>query len=221
MRDPQKFQKQVLLILTIPLLLFLIYNVASEQYDKYIKNKNFTQNKNIKDAIRILKSNKVKIDDISIIKYIDKYSNKFNVMILDTKFSNKLVSVKLTGKYQDILNFILTIEENIQIKKLILLKSDKNIICHFEGKVIDIKENTILQYDNNIPNPFTDIKYRINSNNLNLALTAILGDEVCINNKWYKEGQTIKKYKIIKIYLDYVKLSSKDKVIEVRIQEDD
>ncbi len=212
-----KFKDQVLAIIIIPLILFVIFTMLSQYYTQHIQDINFAKNKNIKDSINKLKVKKEKIDNINIIKYMDKQSEKFNIKVLDIKFNNKKINLKAIGKYKDILNFIIYIENNIQIKQLSLIKNDNNIALQFEGKVINIQEHENIKYNNTLANPFISMKNKKINNSLNL--TAIFGNEICINEKWYTVGQKVNKYKIIRIESDYVELSSKNKKTIVRIEE--
>jgi len=212
-----KFKDQVLAIIIIPLILFVIFTMLSQYYTQHIQDINFDKNKNIKDSINKLKVKKEKIDNINIIKYMDKQSEKFNIKVLDIKFNNKKINLKAIGKYKDILNFIIYIENNIQIKQLSLIKNDNNIALQFEGKVINIQEHENIKYNNTLANPFISMKNKKINNSLNL--TAIFGNEICINEKWYTVGQKVNKYKIIRIESDYVELSSKNKKTIVRIEE--
>ena len=130
-----KFKDQVLAIIIIPLILFVIFTMLSQYYTQHIQDINFAKNKNIKDSINKLKVKKEKIDNINIIKYMDKQSEKFNIKVLDIKFNNKKINLKAIGKYKDILNFIIYIENNIQIKQLSLIKNDNNIALNLKVKL--------------------------------------------------------------------------------------
>jgi len=67
-----------------------------------------------------------------------------------------------------------------------------------------------------IANPFFTKDY----DNDRFKLTAIVGDNICINEKWLSINDTIGKYKILHIYKDYIELIYKNNIIKLTLIED-
>ncbi len=53
--------------------------------------------------------------------------------------------------------------------------------------------------------------------NLNLKIYAVFNNKININNKWYKIGDEINGYKILKITDDYVILKKENQIVKLKI----
>ncbi len=174
-----------------------------------------------KKAIKKLKIKKIKQNNILIIKHIEDTAKFFKIQVLKIKINKSFFDIETIGQYKNTINFLIYLEKNMQIKSLQIYKENKNFILQgvFKFKILHKKQkmNTI----DNMPNPFNKIKRKakrkIKPQKKKLKLVAIFDQEICLNDKWYKKGEKIGKYKIKNIFKDYVELEEKNKIIKVKI----
>ena len=208
---------KVLSFILIPLILSLLF-IAIEK--KLFKEKLLNINNQIlvyEKAIKKLKNKKFKLDKIKSIQYIEETAKFFNVKIPNIKIDKSYFSIIYTGNYQNIINFLNTIEKSMKIKSLQILKSKEYITLEgvFEVKQLFVKNKEQIK---DIPNPFDKIKEKNNFiKKEKLKLLAIIGENVCINDKWYLKNEKVGKYKIKSIFRNYIELQSKEKIVKLRI----
>jgi hypothetical protein len=201
----------------VPIVLFFIFS----KIDQYLIETKLKQIQNeinlVKQNINKLKVGKNKINNIVVIKYIEKIANNLNIKIINLTINNNTFYIKSTSKYQNMINFISNLETNLKINSLKLTK-DKGGNVFMEGKfsVIKLTQNEKINSIKNIPNPFN--KTRVyNTTNNKLKLLGIIGENININNKWYKKGDKVGKYTIKSIFKSYIILSYKNKILTLKI----
>jgi len=208
----------------VPLILFLIFYTINT-YIIQNKHNNMAKQINIyKKSIIMLKNKHHKINNIKIIKYIEQLATAFNITILNINIVNSSFNIQFQGKYKDVIQFLVNIENNMQITFLDICTTTESK-TKIDGifKIYSTKLSQKFININNIPNPFhkkRTFQY-INNDTITLKLIAIFNKDVCINDKWYSSGDTIGKYKLEKIFKDYVILTYKKKTTILRILQDD
>jgi len=102
-------------------------------------------------------------------------------------------------------------------------------VSQIEEMVKRIQSKRVSEYEIDflkIPSPLEGIKKVIDNNktktvlvetveNVNFVLNAIVNDNVYINGKWYKKGDTIHGFVIREVYDDHIVLKGKRKTIKV------
>ncbi|VAY87612.1 hypothetical protein MNB_ARC-1_505 [hydrothermal vent metagenome] len=204
---------KILLFLMVPLLLFLLLFV----FEKYIFNTNdkkiIEEIKLLKRSIKQIKNDKHKINQVATIQYIEQVAEKLNIQILDIKISNKSFNIHTIAKYNDTMNFIFNLEENMNIKQL-TLTNDKKITMHGIFHIKTFRYGKKLRQLRYLPNPFrNNVQHRLSK----FALNAIIQSNVSINGKWYTINDKIGKYSIKAIYSSYVELIYKNKIMRLSL----
>ncbi len=210
---------KIILFLLVPLALFLSLSVI----EKYLlKNRQININNKIKvykKAIAMLNEAKKYTNNITMIKYIENSANNFNIKVINLKINKPFFNIHVVGEYDGIINFMFNIENSLEVKSFeIFQDNEKNIVLKGNYKLTTLQPNNQYKSIKDIPNPFN--KKRLNKKD-KLILQAVIGSHICINDKWYKKDDIVRKYKITKVYKDYVELSNKDKVIELKLYRDD
>jgi len=213
-------REQILSFLLVPLILSFVYFT----FDKYILTKNkqniinktiILQNK-LKDLSQIQQP--TKLNHLDIIRHIETLASQLNINISNLNINQKIFGIEALGAYYDVMDFISNLEQNMKIV---------NFTLSLYGKQIKIKISLEPQYLSNldslilldnIPNPFHTKKTR--SSRIKLKLSAIIGQNICINHKWYSKDDNVGKYKIVGIDDGIVKLLFKDKIIMLRLEND-
>ncbi len=211
-------KERVLSFLLIPLILFLLFSLTQRLFlNDYIKIKQ-KQIKLIKSQIKKSKSNIFKPNDIVTIQFIENIANISNIQILSIEINKSSFNLKTLGNYQNSINFLIYLEQNMETTALKIYNEEPNTIIQGTFKI-----HTLLTIDNlnimeNIPNPFIQIKHRtkILNNNI-LQLMAIFDKEVCINNKWYNKGDIIGKYKIVSIFTNHIELIKNGVILKLEV----
>jgi hypothetical protein len=211
-------REKVLLYLIIPLLLVAIAMITNQYLiDPKLKQLNY-QNNILKSKLTQLKTKNIKyIDNIKILNYIENLAQQDNISILSYKINRHIFTLEIQANYQNSLNFLLFLEHYAKIISLKISKLEQQIIININFRFITMPPSTSYKKCK-IANPFFT-KDKDNDND-RLKLTAIIGDNICINEKWLSINDTIGKYKILHIYKDYVELIYKNNIIKLTLVED-
>jgi hypothetical protein len=210
-------REKILSFLLIPLILFFIYI----EFDKYVLSVN---KKNIDNKIKILKKinsqsqKQTKLNQLDIVQFIEQIASKFNIKIINLDINRKIFTIDGFGNYLNVINFISNLEQNMKIVTLSLSRNNKKIQFNISLKSRKIKNKSNIIVLNNLPNPFYKKKKHTISNKL--ILSAIIGNNICINNKWYTKNDKIGKYKIVDINKYSVKLKYKKQNILLKLPYD-
>jgi hypothetical protein len=211
---------KILSFLLVPLVLFLIFFICKTYC---ISNNNQDINKQIyilEKAIKKLKYKDRKLNYISYLKYIEKVAKDLEIKVINIEIDKYIFDIQVTGKYTNTINFISTLEERMKVRLLSINKEKQhNILSHISLKIQNYKNKYFLISVDNLPNPF-NLKKQYSQDNT-LKLIAIVDKDIYINNKWYKKGQKIGKYKIKYIDKTYILITNKNKTIKLELPKDD
>jgi len=215
-----KQKDKILAFLLVPLILVFAFFKIEEYFIPHNKKHIDDKIKIIKLAIKNLKYKKNEISNIKTIKYIEDVADYLQIKVVHIKVDKKSFDIHTIGSYNNTINFISNLENSMKIISLKINKDDNQSIFMqgvFAVKNLNVKTNIKLL--ENLPNPFYE--KRKYSHNKELNLVAIIGNEVCINDKWYVKNNLIGKYKLKTIFKDYVELDYKNKIIKLRISKND
>jgi len=215
-------REKILAFLTIPLLLFLLFSVIEKPFLREDKFNITNQIKIINLKIQKIESSIVKPNNILAIKLLEDIAEYFKVQILDIKINRSYFDIKLIGIYQNIMNFLIYIELNMETKSLQIFHDGNNTILHGKFNSITLEKIDNLITVKNIPNPFIKTRSfnKVKKNN-RLKLVAIFDKLVCINDKWYKKDDKINKYTIKNIFINHIELIKNNKIIRLEIYKDE
>lgn len=191
--------KQKIYLYMIPILIVLVYFINIPNKSIYNNTKNKVQHKKSKNQLEI-------------IEYFEKIV-KTNKLILNSISFNNSTDIRVNGNVNSIVKFINITNVEYKILSYTISLKNKKIyldIKYDKNKVVYIKQKKINKYD--LKNPF--IKERKTKKKLSLA---IIGQNVLINDKWYKQGDMYKNKRIIKIYKNKIELRDKDKISIIKI----
>ncbi len=199
-------QKIEIYILTI--IFFVSLNFI---YDEYFQNKTvITNNSTINTQnMNILKSKITKKDKNQIIKELDNIANNFKITITSSSYSKENISLKFSGGFTNLVNFLNYLSIHFNIEDFELSLNEKDFIS-------TVKLNTKYYYNSNltykpnlnIVNPFINIEHNISKSNINFKLTAIVSDNVCINEQWCTQNSIINNHKVVSIEKNMVELEN-------------
>ncbi|MCK5110837.1 MAG: hypothetical protein KAQ94_04895 [Arcobacteraceae bacterium] len=211
-------KEKVLAFLIIPLLLFLLFSIIEESFLSQNNINMQKQIKVVKSAIKKLKFNISKPNNISTIKFIENIATHFKIQISSIKINKSYFDIKTMGNYQSSINFLIYIEQNMKTKSLQIYKDGTNTIMQGKFKINKLSNIDDLTPVKNIPNPFIQIKQRTTvAQNSPLKLVAIFDQTVCINDKWYKKNDIVDKYTIKEIFTNHIELTKNHKIIKLEI----
>ncbi len=202
----------------MPLLLFLLFSIIEEFFLNQNNINTQKQIKVVKSAIKKLKFNVSKPNNISTIKLLENIANHFQIQISSIKINKSYFDIKTVGNYQNSMNFLIYIEQNMKTNSLQIYKDGTNTIMQGNFKINKLSNIDDLTPVKNIPNPFIQIKHRTTATQNNiLKLVAIFDQFVCINDKWYTKDDIVDKYTIKEIFINYIELSKNHKIIKLEI----
>lgn len=157
---------------------------------------------NIKQKVTV-KSN------IEFLNFIESNMIKYNIINKVINLKDNYISIKMQGKFIDIINMLNVISLHTSIKMFSFSKNDisNSVICDIEVKskyfFNQYKEYKKLQ---NVPNPFFKETIDDMKKITKLKIGAIVSDEVLIFGDWYKVGDIINNYKILNIDKNFIKI---------------
>jgi hypothetical protein len=222
--DNLSFKDKSLLFLIVPLVLFFINSFI---VDYFVQEKIKNQQKHIKSiqqSIKNLKYTKKEYSNIASITFIENSTKHFNINILNIDIEKNIFTIKTTGTYQNSVNLFLFLEKFIWFNAFDIYKNSKNIIMVLTFKVLNIPNKIENTYIKKVPNPFIFTKKytKIYTKDTNkptnkFNLSAIMGDLVQINKRWYQIGDIVQDYTIKDIFLNYIVLKNKKKTLNIRM----
>ncbi|MEA3352996.1 MAG: hypothetical protein U9Q33_04160 [Campylobacterota bacterium] len=192
------------------IIVLILYIILYSYSDKlFVKEKQNPVNKDTvkyDKKIKELKRKITKKEQNLIFRVIEENIQQYQINTKYIKFNNKLCSLSLEGKFQNILNFLNYISKHFKITQLKIYKQDKILLCDIELNITYFYDPYIkIAMIENTPNPFSQ-KKRTNNTYRKTAYTlnAVIKDELFINNKWYKTGDKIDNYIIKDAHSDNV-----------------
>ena len=204
-----------------PLLIVLIYiNINSTENENIITKESMNKKEisKYKQKINELKKKKQKdkVTQVQILKQYELLSTKLAVNITNISFQSKLLNIEFYSNYYNCMSFLKALEKMNKIISLIF-KYENNklyISSTFQSNNYNNIDINNYESDNNIANPFIIIK---DKNTTNCISKAIIGEYVILGGSWYKVGDNYNKYKIYKIYNDYIELKDGEKITRLEI----
>ncbi len=211
-------KEKILSFLLIPLILFLLFSIFKQSFlDDNIKIKQ-KQIKLLKSKVKKLKVNIFKPNNISTIKFIENIATNFNIQISSIKINKLFFDIKTIGNYQNSINFLIYLEQNMETISLQIHKDKLDIIIQGSFRIFNLSRINKLKIIDNIPNPFIQIKHRKTAPHNNpLQLIAIFDKTVCINDSWYNKGDIVGKYKLTNIFINHIELTKNDKILKLEV----
>jgi len=151
----------------------------------------------------------VKLSDVELLNYFNKYSQKHSIYLKETKLNMKTIDIKMEGALSDMIHFLFVVLHNFKLEQLEISKEKETIF-------ISVIFNTELFYDkiitNNtiqsLSNPFNFIKSENDISSTSIEVCAIINDEALINNKWYKKDDMIGDYQLTEINKNTISLKN-------------
>ena len=142
----------------------------------------------------------IRLTNNEVIHYIDEISIQKRLRIIESKIIKHSISIVAQGEYSEIITFLNTLQNHFLIQKFQI--SDENDFIE-----LSISINTKFFYTNvenhisTLANPFFQDKIKEKKDTVqkiekDFDITAILGDEVLIEDKWYDLKDQIFEYKI-------------------------
>ncbi len=159
-------------------------------------------------SLEILKQNIIKKDINSIIKIIETESLKREVIITLTNIDKNSIEIKFNGKFKNVINLLNYFENHFIINGFTLNKQSSQISSTVTLSTKYMYNPSRKTSDlENLANPFVNIikKTKLLIKSKPLIISAIVNDEVIIQNIWYKRDDIITNQKIIGIDLNQVK----------------
>lgn len=201
--------KELILLYLIVVLLYVFI------YILHVNNKN-TNEFFINTSLPNSSNKKIKkYTDIELLTYFTQLSKKYNIIIDEVKIFDNSIEIRTEETYQNIMTFLSIVSKNFNIKNFEIKKEQKKLkffIRLDKSMLFPVLQNSKIQKD--IKNPFIKNSTEISEEIPNVILSAIINDEVLIDNFWYKKGDKIYDYKIDSI------LGIKNKVIFVNVKTD-
>jgi hypothetical protein len=184
-----------------------------------IKNTNNTISKEIrkyKTYINNAKNKKEKINQVNILKIFELLSENLKINIQTYKFDKQNMDIKFQAKYKNAMNFLELLEKMAYINTLNMYytKSILHVELSLDIKVSKNIDLSNITFEKNIANAFILSKEK---NTTKIISKAIIGDNLILNDRWYKVGDRYKQYIIKKIAINFIELEYKNKIIKMEI----
>jgi len=153
----------------------------------------------------------IRMDDISLMNYIDTLSREKNTTILESKILKKSMYVKTEANHSEIMEFLTTIENHFVINNFELIEENEQTILNIMIDTNYFYKSPMTTKRVKNPNPFFQNKIKkqkVNNVDTKLKITAIISNEVLIDAIWYKEGDSVRNFKILLIFKDKVQFKN-------------
>lgn len=203
------FQKIEIYIIVLILYSFIV--VFSSDIFTYIKPQSLSTNTHTKIKAKKSVNAYIKIDDISLMNYIDTLSREKNTTILESKILKKSMYVKTEANHSEIMKFLTTIENHFVINSFELIEENEQTILSIMIDTNYFYKSQMIKKSVSNPNPFFQNKLKkqkVNTVDIQLNITAIISNEVLIDGIWYKEEDSVGNFKILSILSDKVQFKN-------------
>jgi hypothetical protein len=146
-----------------------------------------------------------KLSDTEIVKYFNSNIEDLNIDLLEMKISKRITKLTLTSSYQKVMNFLMIISNNFKIEQFEIVDKENQLIVSISvnTSIFFISKNNYI-INQELEDPFFIKSLEKNKTLQPIIVSAILDLEILVNNKWYKEGDRISHYQVVKIQKDKV-----------------
>lgn len=206
------FRDKILLYIIVVigfLFLFILLEkfVFIEEKQKKVQHDKSVSIKSLADKI-VIKHDKF------IFEYIENELGKEDILIDSISAGKQTISLDISGSFRVIMSVLHELESHLIIEEFVFSKSElKDNMVQIRVVFLNhyfINQNKISNKIKNIINPFesntTNIMTKIQPQIKPILIDAIIGDEVLIEDIWYKKDESYLDYKIVKIEKTFVKL---------------
>lgn len=206
-----------LIVLILQGFIFLYFEDIKSFFYKDIQNSKVEVVQDKNNTNRVKNDRIDKISDNELLQFIFKSSDRYNLFVNEYEIYKNHIEVKLDGPFEPLIKILLYFQEHLNITSFELQENQENnndIILDLvikkdyfynSYKSSEIVQNKIeaLQiispFQNKSQNEDTLKKQESGVKLEELKLSAIIKDEVLIDGKWYKQGDSINQNKILKI----------------------
>ena len=153
----------------------------------------------------------IRMDDISLMNYIDTLSREKNTTILESKILKKSMYIKIEANHSEIMKFLTTIENHFVINSFELIEENEQTILSIMIDTNYFYTSSMIKKSIKNPNPFLQNKLKkqkVNTVDIKLKITAIISNEVLIDGIWYKERDSVGNFTILSILKDKVQFKN-------------
>jgi len=198
-------------IYIIVMILYSFIVVFSSDIVTFINPQSLSTNTHTKIKVKKHANTYIKMDDISLMNYIDTLSREKNTTILESKILEKSMYIKTEANHSEIMKFLTTIENHFVINSFELIEENEQTILSIMIQSSYFYRSALAKKSIKNPNPFLQNKLKkqkVNTVDIKLKITAIISNEVLIDGIWYKERDSVGNFKILSILKDKVELKS-------------
>ena len=207
----QKIEVYLLVIMFYGSILYFFDDMFLKLLNK--KPDNSIQNQKIlkyHNNIKLLKSKVIKKDTNILVKLLEEKSIEFITDIKSAKIEKKYIIVEFMGKFINVMNFLNYCENYLIIEDIKLVQDKRDILCSLKINIeYFYNQNKINNQLIEIANPFINKIRDINRSIIKYKfpkISAIVSQDVCIDNQWYKTNDVIENYKIIRVDFNSIEL---------------
>ncbi len=144
---------------------------------------------------------------MELLQYIGRLNDEFDISLINTQILKKSIELKFEGSFNSIVNTLKEFQNKFIIKEF-EIKKESNVIS--VTVVLDIRyifnDKSKQVVYTKIYKPFNKEAKKKKKVYEDIKVSAIIGKEVLISGQWYKENDTVTKYKIVKINKENVML---------------
>jgi len=167
--------------------------------------------------------------DKAIIDYIEKVIEKNNLFSPSISQENNSIFLSIEGSFEEIMNTLNILQKHFILENFTIFKSDNNQ-TKVKSTVLLVNkyflnQNLKSKKLQNLVKPFKNSKQNNSKKKKTkeIQLDAIVGNDIFIDSKWYKKGDSIQNYTIIQIKSNFIKiLNTKTKKAKIiRLHNDD
>jgi hypothetical protein len=155
-----------------------------------------------------------KKDELYIVNSLEQKAKELDLFIQSININKHCLNMQVDGKFTKLSEFLNYIQLHYRIGRFVLNKEDIDLS-------LDVRYfyNEVYTYNKleNLVNPFekkrvitkTIVKKTpIKKKTKEIKISAIVLDEVCIDNKWYKKEQIVLNHKILAIYENTIEVQN-------------
>lgn len=193
------------------MILYSFIVVFSSDIFTYIKPKSLSTNTHTNIKAKKHANTYIRMDDISLMNYIDTLSREKNTTILESKILKKSMYIKTEANHSEIMKFLTTIENHFVINSFELIEENEQTILSIMIDTNYFYKSSMIKKSIKNPNPFLQNKLKkqkVNTVDIKLKITAIISNEVLIDGIWYKERDSVGNFKILSILKDKVQFKN-------------
>jgi len=203
------FQKIEIYIIVMILYSFIV--VFSSDIVTFIKPQSLSNITHTTIKTKQYANTYIRMDDISLMNYIDTLSREKNTTILESKILKKSMYIKIEANHSEIMKFLTTIENHFVINSFELIEENEQTILSIMIDTNYFYTSSMIKKSIKNPNPFLQNKLKkqkVNTVDIKLKITAIISNEVLIDGIWYKERDSVGNFTILSILKDKVQFKN-------------